>query len=857
MIQIVKRKHCLWRNMYAPRPVLMAELALDEAAAWKAAALDDLLQVLREKLPGFTLQTDAGVAHLVARLAQHFQLTRDVTPTLCGVHARDEEKHQATIFFAAMDPFLADASLGYAVQLANAITSQSLTAEKLPNYLGRCIERVMVSGLDQTTQYMLEETERRGIPWFRVSSRTRYVQLGQGCKQRRLIESMPSAESPIGRDMSRDKLLTFQILNQIGLPVGRFARVQKPEQAMKAAEQIGYPIVLKPTFGHKGDSVFAGLRNPQELRAALARMRRGQPFVLQSHFPGDDHRVLIVDGKLIAAARRIAAGVVGDGTRAIAALVEEANRDPRRGSGFSNLMNFITIDDEAQRMLRAYGRTMQSIPAKGEYVQLRSTANISTGGTALDVTNTIHPDNAHAAIRAAKAMEIKVCGVDFISTDISKSWREIGGGICEVNAIVGLRPHRLANPHIHVSSPIIDTIYPTGDQGRIPTAMITGSKGKSTTTKMLHAMLTAAGHTAAAVTTDGVVIGTEEVAVGDYAGATGASIALRDPTVTTAALEVARGGLLKSGMYLDWCNVAALTCVTTEQTGIDGIETLDDMRALKRKVLEAARDAVVLNADDEYYASLIPEFAHLRVILFSCDPASAVVRAHTKSGGDAVVVNKNTLAVHNGSKITPIIDIHDMPSTMGGAIEVNGFNAAAAAGLALGMRLSVEHMHEALKHYDNSLESAGCRFSFVNGFPFKVMFDRAAQATAFKVLLPVLKAIPVSGKRICLYSIAGNRPDWMADEGAELLAGNFDHYICFDRVAYRRGRKPGEIASNLAAALSKVGVAPDCVSIAETTEDAARTLIGIAKPDDFAAVLCADAHGYVEKFHAALKDTQK
>lgn len=853
MIRILKKKHCLWRNLYAPRPVYTGELALEDAAAWTVSSLPQpLAALLQEKLPDLEIGARDNAAQLVTAIAQQFQLMGDVTPSLFGVHSYDQEKHVAKIFFGAMDPYLAKISLLLAVQLGSALALGQLAAENAAALVGRCVERVLRLAMDQSTRVMIQEVEKRDIPWFRMSALTRHVQLGQGHWQRRIFETLRSAESPIGRDLSRSKLLTFQILHHLQLPVGRFSAIHSVESALKAAGTIGYPIVLKPVYGKQGQSVFANLRNAEELRNALGRVSGQRQFLLQSFFPGDDHRILIVNGKLVAAARRMAAAVTGDGKHTVAELVEEANRDPRRGAGHSKLMNFIKLDEEADRMLQRQRHSRNSIPAQGEHVRLRSISNISSGGTALDVTDIIHPDNVRVAAKAAKALELTVAGVDFMSPDISKSWRETGGGICEVNCVVGLRPHILANPDGDITGPIIETIYPDRSNGRIPTAMITGSKGKSTTTKMLGAMLACAGHTVGVVTTDGVTVGGEEVAIGDLAGYTGASIALRDPTVTAAVLETARGGLVKSGMYLDWCDVAALVSVFPEQVEMDGIDTVEQMAALKRKVLDAARDAVVLNADDKFCAAMVPEFAlRLRTILFSLDANSAVTRAHLANGGEAVVLNKETIEIRTGSQTIQLLKTGEMPSTMNGVIRVNAANGMAAAALALGLGISTEHIREALKRYDNSLENAGCRFSFVNGFPLKIMFDRAAQAPALSEVIPMLKTIPVSGKRICVISKAGDRPDWGYREAAQVLAGNFDHYLCFDRVSYRRGRKPGEVANLLAQELGNAGVAPSNISIAETTEDAARALVGMAAPEDFAAIFCADAHGYVEKFRAA------
>jgi cyanophycin synthetase len=854
LIQVLKKKHCLWRNIYAPRPVFTSELALGEAAGWTAASLSEaMLTILQDKLPGFGIDAGAGAAQLVAEIAQRFQLIGDVTPPLCGVHSYDQGKHEAKIFFGAMDPFFAEVSLVFAVQLAGAIALRQLATGNAAMLVSRCLERVTRNALDQSTRAMIEEVQRRDIPWFRMSALSRHIQLGQGERQRRIWETLRSVESPIGRDLSRDKLLTFQVLSQLRLPVGQFAAVRSVDSALKAAETIGYPIVLKPVHGKQGERVFANLLNAQELRAALAKVQPGEQFLLQGFFPGDDHRILIVNGKLVAATRRIAAKVKGDGKSTITQLVEEANRDPRRGT--AKLMHHIALDDEADRMLRRQEHTRNSVPRPGEYVRLRSISNISSGGTALDVTEIIHPDNVRLAAKAAKALELVVAGVDFISPDISKSWHDVGGGICEVNSVVGLRPHFLAKPEMDITGPIIETIYPNRANGRIPTAMITGTKGKSTTTRMLGRILACAGHTVGAVTTDGVTIGEEEVASGDLAGYTGATIVLRDPTVTAAVLETARGGLIKSGMYLDWCDVAALTNVDREQIGMDGIETVEDMAALKRKVLEAARKAVVLNADDAHCAAMAQEFAKsIRTILFSLDANSAQIRKHLGNGGEAIVLtDEKSIEIQNDSGVIPLLQITELPSAMNGIIRVNIANAMAAAGLAIGLGIELDHICEALKRYDNSLENTGGRFSFAEGFPMKIMFDRAAQAPSYAAVMPVIDVIPVKGKRICAFTVAGNRPTWTFEEAVAALIGHFDRYICFEFAEYRRGKQPGEIAAILADELKKAGVEPACISITQSNNEAARIIAGEATNDDLVAVLGMGAKS-VEEYRAAFRE---
>ena len=448
----------------------------------------------------------------------------------------------------------------------------------------------------------------------------------------------------------------------------------------------------------------------------------------------------------------------------------------------------------------------------------------------------IHPDNTRAAVRAAKAAGLNIAEVDFMSADISKSWREIGGGIVEVSAAAGLLPDELAVPVLDVRGKTIDAFYPEGDDGRIPTAMITGTKGKTTTTGMLASILTFAGHAVGYATTEGVTIDGERVANGDLAGWDGAEIVLRDPTVTAAVLETARGGLIESGTYLDHCDVAALLNVQREQVDMDGIKTLDDMVALKRKVLDAARKAVVLNADDPRCLALAPEFAgSVRTFLFSRNWDSHALREHLARGGDALFLDKRdgneTIMVASGSNATALLRTADVPVTANGIFWQHASAAMAAAALALGLGVDMDTIKGGLRRYGREFPAAACRLVFPEGFPTRILFDRTTSGPAYAAAVSVTDQILVAGKRICAMTVVGNRPDWAFGESAAALAGHFQRYVCFEREDYRRGRKPGEISERLAEALIAAGVAPASVSVAHTYMDAAKIIAGEAAED--------------------------
>lgn len=860
MLRIDSVNVCMWRNVYADHPVFLGTVFLGEAFDWTTQHLSPaVLSVLRQEMSvDISASNPIGAAELVARIAQQIQLLGDVTGSSCGVGERDSAKRTALVYFSCQDTFLAYRCLSLAVQIVNRMALPDLSVEGVAKMLRSCAEKIEPLALQPRTLEMVEAAERRGIPWHRISVHMRHVQLGQGHRQHRFWNTIFDGESALARDYAANKIVTLTTLDNLRLPVGRFAMIKDAASALRVAERVGYPLVLKPVNGMQGDSVYVDLRDEAELQASLALARiHERPYMAQSLFPGDDHRLLVISGKLVAAACRVPASVTGDGCHDITELVEIENRDPRRISRQS--MAPINLDEESDRILARQGYMRASIPDAGCVVRVKGTANISTGGTAFNVMDIIHPDNALAAVRAARAVGVTVAGVDFISPDISKSFHEVGGGICEVNDAVGLRPHYLATPDFDVCGKVIEAYYPEGDDGRIPTAMITGTFGKTTTTLMLASILASSGHIVGSATTESVKIADHVIAEGDLAGVDGASIVLRDPLVTAAVLETARGGLVKTGMYLDRCDVAALLNVTREQIDMDGIETLDDMLALKRKVLDAARKAVVLNADDPRCIALAPEFAgRLRVLLFSRERGSQAVRDHVARGGEAVFLadqgGHETIMIASASNTVPLLRTADVPVTRGGLFWQHASNATAATALAIGLGIDLDTIREGLTRYGREVSPASCRLDLADGFPVAIMFDYAASPPGFAATITVTDTMPVSGKRICAVTVPGNRPDWVFAEAAAALAGHFQRYVFFELKEYRRGRKPGEISTRLAEAMRATGVDPASVSVVDGHADVAALVVREAKPDDLVVVFGMDKPKIIERYRAAFRE---
>lgn len=519
---------------------------------------------------------------------------------------------------------------------------------------GRFVALARAGSLDQTTAALVREAERRDIPWRRPDPRLRLVQFGQGRRLRRLFESATDASPVMALEIGRNKLIANRLLADRGLPVPRQAAVVAAEEAVEAAERIGYPVVVKPNPGKQGRGVAVRLTDPGAVRRAFEAGRRHSPQVLVEQFiVGEDHRILVVGGKVVAAARRIPGHVVGDGRRTVEQLVAAVNADPRRGVGFEKLLVRLACDAEADRVLAAQGLDRASVPAAGRAVFLRGTANISTGGTAIDVTEAMHPDNRRMAERAVQAAGMEVCGVDFLTPDIARSYREAGGAICELNAVPGLRPHWIADPARDVVGPIFDLLYPPGETGRIPVAAVSGGAATAVV-RLVAEALQAAGRHAGAASREGAWIGGVPVGRGEFADLAGARLLLGDPAVAAAALETTEEGIAAGGLGFDWCDVAA---VLPPEASHPGLHSDEGARA-RRLLLERARGCIVLAADAAAFA-FARDLPAERICHVGLRPAeAAALTEHLARGGRGVTLERSddaaTLRLETGGTAVPL-----------------------------------------------------------------------------------------------------------------------------------------------------------------------------------------------------------
>jgi cyanophycin synthetase len=603
---------------------------------------------------------------------------------------------------------------------------------------------------------------------------------------------------------------------------------------------------VKPLNANHGRGISVHLTTADEVHTAFAVAREhSRSIIVESFIAGEDHRMLVINGQLVAVSQRVPGHVVGDGVRTIEQLVEEVNRDPRRGIGHEKVLTRLTFDHQAETMMARKGYTKESVPEAGERVFLRSTGNLSTGGTATDVTDVVHPDNVEMAVRAVKAVGLDVGGVDFLTTDITESYREVGGAICEINAAPGFRMHMAPSegrPR-DVGGPVMDMLFPPGTPSRIPIAAVTGTNGKTTTARMLAHIHKLAGHHVGLTSTDGVYIDGQRTVAGDMTGPVATRMVLRDPAVDVAVLEVARGGLLRAGMGVRHCDVGAVLNVKADHLGLRGIGTLEQLAEVKRIVVEVARGTAVLNADDPLCLRMADYTQAEHLCYVTMDPGHELVGEHIKAGGRGVVLESGIkgqmITIYDHGAHIPLLWTHLIPATLEGRALHNVQNAMFAAAMAFSMGLKLEDIRHGLRTFDTTFFQAPGRMNIYDEHPFKVILDYGHNPAAVEVMCDLVERLEVSGRRIVVLAAPGDRRDEDIRDIGRIAAGRFDRYLC-RRDDGLRGRKPDEVPNLLREALLAHGTRPDAIAVIPDEQAAVDTALREARPGDLVLIF-ADA----------------
>jgi cyanophycin synthetase len=693
--------------------------------------------------------------------------------------------------------------------------------------------------LGPSTASLVNAAEERQIPYLRLNKYS-LVQFGHGAYQQRIQATITSKTPHIAVEISSDKEDTHNLLRDLGLPVPSQKMVYSPREAVKAARSIGMPVVLKPLNANHGRGVSINLTTDAQVESAFIFAREqgtSRAVLVESYVEGYDHRMLVVNNELVAVAKRVPGHVVGDGSSTIRQLIDKVNEDPRRGIGHEKVLTRLELDRPAMEILEAAGYDANTVLPAGETLYLRKTANLSTGGTAIDLTDKVHPDNREMAERAIRAIGLDVGGVDFLTQDITQSYKEIGGAIVEVNAAPGFRMHVAPSegkPR-DVAGKVMDMLFPPGSPTRIPVASITGTNGKTTTSRMLAHILKTAGHTVGMTSTDGVYIDGRLTVKGDMTGPTSAHIVLRDPTVDIAVLETARGGLLRSGLGYRRCDVSACLNVASDHLGLKGIDTLEQLAEVKRIVIEVARDTAVLNADDQLCLNMADYTQAENVCYVTMNPAHALVKEHIRAGGRAVVLeqgfNGDMITLYDKGTHFQIVWTHQIPATMDGKATHNVQNAMFATALAYSLHKSLDDIRHGLRTFGSTIFQAPGRMNVFDEHPFRVILDYGHNAAAIRSICQLVSRLEVRRRRICVLAAPGDRRDEDIRAIADEASGHFDHYICRADDS-RRGRGDAEVPEMLRDQLLAKGVEASAITVIPDEVLAVAAALDMAREGD-------------------------
>jgi cyanophycin synthetase len=617
-------------------------------------------------------------------------------------------------------------------------------AAVLAHDLNAWLEVVRQDGLAPNTLRFAWAALARGMP---VVTRPGFIQVGWGECAERLDSSFTGRTGNLASRLARDKHQTKLVLYEASIPVPSGTFVRTVDQALQFALAQGWPVVIKPADRDGGVGVVPGIRGEAGLRLAFdaaSRLSAGG-VVVEQHVDGADHRLLVVDGRLWAAARRTPAGVSGDGIATVAELVERINRDPQRGRHKRSMLMALDIDEEGRSCLVEQGLNAQSVPRAGRFVHLRRIANIGSGGTAEDVMHLVHPDNRALAERAARCIGLDIAGIDFLCPDISRSWMEVGGAICEVNAQPGFRVHWLAEPARDLNGELIDWLF-RDKPARIPTAAITGTNGKTTVARMLHHIWLTAGRRAGVCTTQGVWVGQDRLTGDNLSGLPGGRILLNDPSVEVAVTEMPRKGLIRFGHPCDRYDVGALLNLQDDHIGVDGIHSLQAMAELKGEVLERATGAVVVNAEDPLALAMLGRSGAPRRILVASRADVPALRQHLSANGEAFYAGEHLgqpWIVHaRGGVHVPLMRLHDVPAWMDGLLRHNAMNALFAAALASAQGVDPSTVRRALATFANTPQHNPGRYNFIEGLPFRVLLDYGHNPDGVAELCAIASGLP-------------------------------------------------------------------------------------------------------------------
>ncbi len=711
-----------------------------------------------------------------------------------------------------------------------------------------------------STGSIIEEAVSRDIPYIRLNDQS-LVQLGYGVNQQRIQATVTGKTSQISTDIASNKAATKKLLGEMGVPVPKGYRLKKESELADTIDSVGFPVVIKPLDGNHGRGATVGIENLEDALTAFALAKsesRSGWIIVEKMLVGEDFRALVVDNKIVAIAERTPAHVTGDGVNTIQQLIDKTNEDPRRGYGHENVLTQIEVDDSTRKLLKAKDYTLETVLPVGEKMLLKTTANISTGGTAIDRTDEAHPENVFLFERIAKIVGLDVIGIDVIAPNITDPLTQNGGGIIEVNAAPGFRMHLSPSEGIgrNVAEYVVDMLFPPGKPYRIPIFAITGTNGKTTTTRLIAHVLRGSGKTVGYTTTDGTYIQNNQITSGDNTGPVSAQLVLKDPSVQVAVLETARGGIIRSGIGYDHCDIAVVTNVAADHLGLKDVNTLEDLARVKSVVPRSvsSKGYAILNAEDELVFNM-RKLVSGKVVYFAMDENHPNIRRNVRRGGTSCVYENGFITILKGKWKVRVERAINIPLTYGGRAGFMIQNVLAATLACFVHGVSLEDIRVGLTTFTPSTAQTPGRLNFIEIKDFTLLVDFAHNPAGLLGLEDFISKLPYPFKTGILSGV-GDRRDEDLREMGRISAGMFDRLI-LRRGDHLRGRSEESIFGELQAGVKESGKNPELLIIKED-DKAVLHALDTAKAGELVVILAdsvkfdmAVVNQYRENLYAA------
>ena len=849
-MEIIKKRFYKGRSIYCHRPIFYIEIDLGKYGQRESREFADFNDQLLSILPniakhhcgisetyGFQKRLEEGTyfGHIIEHVALEILSLQGYQVKYGKTRVITEPGHYFILFECPSEEIGEKVALMAKELVIGILDKKPLDLDKELHSLETIKSKTQ---LGPSTMAIYEAAIKRNIPVKRFDTGGSILQLGTG-KYLKLVEAtITSQTSCVGVDIACDKTLTKKILEKSGIsvPIGKIANTE--EQALSIAKEIGTPVVVKPCDGNQGKGVTLNLENETEIRSAFKLAENySSKIIVEKHITGKHYRILVVNDEVVAVSERFPAHVVGDGVHTIKELIEIENKNPFRGNGHEQPLTKIKIDPVIFMVLARQNMTINYIPAKQQVLFLRENANISTGGIATDVTDEIHKDNIIMARRIAKLVGLDIAGIDLVIDDISQPPNEAGGAVIEVNAAPGIRMHLFPSrgkPR-PVGEKIVDYLFPQGTTAQIPIISITGTNGKTTTTRLISHALQQKGMVVGTTTTDGIFINDVKIMEGDNTGPISAQAILDDPTVEIAVLETARGGIVRRGLGYDLADVAVVTNLAEDHVGQDGIQDIEGLFYVKSLVAEAVKDNgyLILNADDSYVVKMANSNTKAKVVYFSQNPKNKVLRRHLANGGLGIFLKDSKIYLAQGHELTPVISLANVPITLNGKATHNIENTMSCIGALVALGIKKKEIISALQTFDSNKNNPG-RANIYQKSGITVLLDYGHNKEGYQKTLEMAESM-CKGKMTLVLGAPGDRMD---DQLIELgrVSSKYGKYFIVKEDEDLRERDKSEVARLISQGLKEKNVPDEKISIINNEQEAIAKSINTADIGDLIVI---------------------